>query len=381
MWTIIPLAGFLLINALLGAADRQPEKLLSIPPSLASPSELELAQSITSAIYRADKGERQFNLHSYLAFYGGRFWAIWSSGRVDEDSATQIIRYSTSPDGHHWSPSQVLADDPDGPDKPGRWIARGIFVDRGKLTALLAYFEGQRDTPGGRESWVNLRLMRYEWTGSGWKQAGLFAQNCMNNYPPRLLGSMLFMTCRDSFAQMFTARADPAEERWTVRKLPGEAPADRMSEPSWYVDPQGVAHLIFRDGHGSHFLYTSISVDHRETWSAPVRTNYPDATSKNIAGRLSNGWYYLINNPDPARRDPLAISFSRDGLSFTSPMALRKGAPPRRYDGRSKSIGFQYPHVLEHKGSLWVVYSTNKEDIEISEFRLSSFPLKGNPTP
>jgi predicted neuraminidase len=191
---------------------------------------------------------------------------------------------------------------------------------------------------------------------------------------------MLFMTCRDSFAQMFTAQAGPAEERWTVRKLPGEAPADRMSEPSWYVDPQGVAHLIFRDGRGSHFLYTSTSIDQGMTWSAPVRTNYPDATSKNIAGRLSNGWYYLINNPDPARRDPLAISFSRDGWSFTSPMALRKCAPSRRYDGRSKNIGFQYPHVLERKGSLWVVYSTNKEDIEISECRLSSFPLKGKPS-
>src|SRR5580692_8569168 len=114
MRIIIPLVGFFLTGALSCAGDRRPENLLSNPASLASPSELKLAKSKTSAIYHAEKGEWQFNLHSYVAFHEGKFWAIWSSGRVDEDSATQLIRYSTSPDGHRWSPSQVLADDPDG---------------------------------------------------------------------------------------------------------------------------------------------------------------------------------------------------------------------------------------------------------------------------
>jgi len=32
---------------------------------------------------------------------------------------------------------------------------------------------------------------------------------------------------------------------------------------------------------------------------------------------------------------------------------------------------FQYPHAIEHRGSLWVICATNKEDIEISEYSLS----------
>lgn len=352
---------------------RHPEILLADPGKLASPADLALTPGKTNTVFRAQAGEWQFNLHSYLGYHDGMFWAIWSSGRVDEDSSSQLIRYATSRDGHTWSEARVLADDPDGPDGPGRWIARGIFVLNGKLTALAAYLEGPRDTPQGRESWANLRLTRFEWTGERWRQAGVFLENCMNNYPPRLLADRLFMTCRDSYARMHTARADdPAGSRWTVQKLPGQPPVDKMSEPSWYVDPQRVAHLIFRDQGRSGFLYRSISKDGGKTWTVPVRTNYPDATSKNLTGRFSNGWYYLINNPDPKSRDPLAISFSKDGWRFANPMALRKGAPERRFAGRAKTPrSFQYPHALEKDGSLWVIYSTNKEDIEISQFHIS----------
>jgi hypothetical protein len=138
--------------------------------------------------------------------------------------------------------------------------------------------------------------------------------------------------------------------------------------------------MIFRDRRPSKFLYRSLSRDGGTTWTAPVRTNYPDATSKNIAGKLSNGWYFLINNPNPKGRDPLGISFSRDGWVFDRPVALRQNAPEQRFPGRSKNKGsFQYPHAMERDGSLWVLYSTNKEDIEISEFRIADFGLEKLP--
>ena len=371
LWTMV-----LGICSFTWAAEQSPEILAADPAKLAAPMDLKIVPSKTSFVYRAEQGGWQFNLHSYLAHHDGKFWAVWSSGRVDEDSPNQLIRYAASADGHKWGEARVLADDPDGPDKPGRWIARGVFVLNGKLTALAAYMEDRRDTPQGRE-WTNLRLIRFEWDGGKWKDAGLFVSNCMNNYPPRMLGSGLFMTCRDSLKVMHTARTDSAKgDNWRLTKLPGEPPHDSMSEPSWYVDPEGTAHLIFRDGRGSKYLYRSLSRDQGKTWTAPVRTNYPDRTSKNIAGRFSNGWYFLISNPNRERRDPLAISFSRDGWTFDNPAALRKNAPPQRFPGASKSPNsFQYPHVIERNGSLWVIYSTNKEDIEISEFKIEDFGL------
>jgi hypothetical protein len=372
----VRIACLLILSArLFAASDHDPTLLLADSRMLASPSELALVPSATSTVHRAKAGDWQFNLHSYVAWHQGKFWAVWSAGRVDEDSGQQRIHYATSVDGHHWSDAAVLVDDPDGPDGPALWIARGVFTQNGHLYALAAYNEGPRRDSEPRESWHSLDLVRFEWDGKSWRKIGSYVPNCMNNFPPHAFGDHLFMTCRDSYANMSTAIATGLNgAHWTVTKLPGDPPADRMSEPSEYLDPQGVAHLIFRDGRGSKYLFQSLSRDRGKSWTAPVRTNYPDATSKNITGRLSNGWYYLINNPDQKKRDPLGISFSRDGWTFSHPMALRKGAPERRYAGKSKGSGsFQYPHAIEHGGSLWVIYSTNKEDIEISEFKLGDF--------
>src|SRR5262245_30742511 len=117
------------------AEENRPEVLLREPASLASPLDLQLVPSKTSGVYRAREGGWQFNLHSYLAHHDGQFWAVWSSGRVDEDSSSQLVRYATSRDGHDWSEARILAEDPDGPEGPVRWIARGVFVLEGKLTA------------------------------------------------------------------------------------------------------------------------------------------------------------------------------------------------------------------------------------------------------
>ena len=352
-----------------------PEKLLADDSLLAAPLQLKLVPAKTSLIYSTRSGQSQSNMHSYIVYFDGKFWASWSSGPINaEDSPSQFVRYSTSKDGHHWSESQTLVADPDGPDKPGRWIARGMFVEQGKLQAFCVYLEGN-SVPPQRDEWANLRLVRFEWNGNRWESRGTYLENCMNNYPPRLLNGRLFMSCRDSQTRMHTALLETGG-RWTVTPLPGEAPNDKMSEPSWYVDPQGLAHMIFRDGRRSHYLFRSISADGGRTWSAPVRTNYPDAGSKNFTGRLSNGWYYLVNNPSPQGRDPLAISFSRDGWTFERPQALRLGAAEIRSPRRGKNPGFQYPLPLERDGSLWVIYCLNQEDIEISEFKISDFGLE-----
>jgi hypothetical protein len=361
---------------LFGAAllAQNPERLLRDDAALASPAELPLAQGRTSTVFSGEKGKSQFNLHSYLAHFDGRFFAMWSSAAGQEEDPDQQILFSTSRDGHAWSAARTLAPDPDGPQGPKRWIARGLFVRDKRLFALGARVASADYKQRGKAVvWRDLALIWFEWTGSAWTEKGVFAPNCMNNFPPELLGGRLFMPCRDSNMDLFSAFADPAKPTvWSYERLAAPAPFEKLDEPSWFIGADGVAHLVIRDNNRSRRLIHMFSRDQGRTWSSAVQTNYPDATSKNYIGRLSTGAYYLINNPNPNARDPLAISFSKDGWAFAQPAAIRKDAPGPRFKQGKGTL--QYPHAIEHNGSLWAIYSTNKEDIQVTELPIQKTP-------
>lgn len=356
--------------------NRDPARLLVGDGALADPNQLKEVPAQTAIVYRAEAGQWQFNLHSFLAFHEGKFWAIWSSGRVDEDSSSQLIRYATSKDGLTWSDAEILVPDPDGESGPWRWMASGVHVEDGKLVALGSLNQGFR----GNKIWADAQLVRFEWTGSQWKRARVVARDCVLYYPPIQVAGRDFVVWRNEYAHFATAYRRPESDTWEVTRIPGPFPDYRLSETSHYVDPEGVVHLIIRDQGASGYLYHALSFDAGATWTIPVKTNFPDAMSKNFADRLSNGWFYLISNPKQRggnHRDPLAISFSRDGWTFGEPRALRKGAPPLRYKGGAKGPhSFQYSHAIEHAGRLWVIYATNKEDIEVSSYRIEDFGLR-----
>jgi predicted neuraminidase len=363
------------------AAERDPQRLAADTIAGRDPFAFTSAKARHSVVFRGVEGKAGFNLHSYLLHHDGRFWAIWSSAAAHEEDPDQQVVYSTSADGHQWTSPKVLAPDPDGPHGPARWIARGLFLHDGKLTALAAYQESADYGKRGKDVvWKNLRLMYFQWDGA-WKERGVFAGDCMNNFPPARFGSRLAMICRDRNMDVSVALLDdPAKLTWKRTPLKNDPPFHRMDEPTWYEDADGTIHMIVRDNNRSRKLIRVLSRDGGVTWSAPLLTNYPDATSKNFTGRLSSGWYFLINNPNPEKRDPLSISFSRDGWTFTEAQNIREDAAPRRIEGRAKPSGsFQYPHAIEHGGSLWVIYSTNKEDIEVSELPMASLGL-GDPS-
>jgi len=363
------------------AAGTDPAVLASEAIAGKDPFAFAAAKGRHSHVFRGVEGKSGFNLHSYLAHHDGRFWAIWSSAAAHEEDPDQQVVYATSADGHTWSAPKVLARDPDGPAGPARWIARGLFLREGRLTALAAYQESADYGKRGRDVvWKNLRLVYFQWESNEWKEKGVFANDCMNNFPPERLGSRLAMICRDRNMDVSVALLEEGGKlAWKRTPLAADPPFHRMDEPTWYQDPGGVVHMIVRDNTGSRKLIRALSRDGGTTWEKPLLTNYPDATSKNFTGRLSSGWYFLINNPNPEKRDPISISFSRDGWTFSHPQNIREDAAPRRIEGRAKPSGsFQYPHAIEHAGSLWVIYSTNKEDIEVSQLPLKEL-VPGDP--
>ncbi len=350
-------------------------KLLADNETFSDLSSLPLVPSKTSSVYHAKEGEWQFNLHSYITHYDGKFWAMWSSGRVNESDRDQVIHYATSTDGHNWVSPEIITDSPIATDgKPGLVVARGFYEVDGKFVALVAYMDSIIGLGPAvyKRGWANLKLLRFEWDGKTWIDKGVFLDDFMNNYPPRPIKDRLFMTRRDGpQRKIYTALSKTMKgEDWESVPLPMDPPLNRMSEPTWYIGPDDIIHLIFRDKERKGFLFHSVSLDDGKTFSAPKQTNYPDTPSKTFSGQLSSGENYLINNPEKTR-DPLAITFSNDGWTFSNAALLRYKAPELRFPGLAKaSRTFQYPHALEYNGSLWVIYATNKEDIEISEFTL-----------
>jgi hypothetical protein len=91
-----------------------------------------------------------------------------------------------------------------------------------------------------------------------------------------------------------------------------------------------------------------------------VPTNFPDVRSKFFALKTSRGYYALVSNSNPARRGPLTLAISRDGLVYTHLFYLVGG---RHID---------YPHVIEHDGHLFISFSGAKQTVEVLRVSLDA---------
>ena len=317
-----------------------------------------------------DEGGRRVNQHNYLAFYKGRFWVMWSDGpgvpRTDpenhrnrvpgHDRAGQVVSYAYSTDGKNWSQPGNLTGPP---DEGFGWIARGFWIREDKLLGLATHF----NAPDYRGE--GLALFAFE-LGTGdsltWRSMGLLYDNAMNNFPPKKLpGGDWMMTRRDSVGDVhiLTGGLTSFNDWRSVPLAEYKNPALAAEEPCWWLLPDNNLLGLFRDNHKSGFLYRSFSTDGGATWTTPIKTNFPDATSKFNGLRLRDGRYVLVSNPNPAKRDPMAISVSEDGLIFNKMYYLAGG---RHVD---------YPHVIEHEDYLYIAFAGAKQTVEILKVKIA----------
>jgi hypothetical protein len=167
-----------------------------------------------------------------------------------------------------------------------------------------------------------------------------------------------------------------ASERIKYRMhYPHAGEGHSLSEPVTFPSRDGRRVLLARDPLGSHRMYASFSGNDGITWTPARPTNIPDSPSRTTSVVLEDGTVLLIGNQVAPRfedadrrhyiRDPLTVSVSPDGLSFTQVYALRHGAPELRIGGvGGRGPGFQYPGAIVKSGILHVLYSVGKEDIE-----------------
>ena len=329
---------------------------------------------------KLDKKAGGVNQHNYLAHHDGQFWAMWSDGPGIEDRVGQRVKFATSPDGLKWSEPKFLTPVPpnSGPDSPHyatrtdkgmRWISRGFWNRDGELLALASLDEAA----GFFGPSLELRAFRFDHTATEWHDAGLVFKNTINNFPPLKLRTGDWMMSRrrydykDSGVHFLVGGVKTLDD-WQSYPVLGSAAELKAEEPDWWILPDQRLAAVFRDNRRSGFLYRSLSSDDGRTWTPPVKTNFPDATSKISGLRLRDGRYVLVSNPNPKKRDPLTLAISDDGLVFTKMLYLVGG---RHID---------YPHVIEHGDSLYIAFAGGKQTVELLKVKLSDMDAVSMPT-
>lgn len=302
-------------------------------------------------------GEWKFRLHSYLQYFDGKYWCMWSHGPKIEDLPTQHVRYATSPDGVNWSkPKEVVS-----PSERYANIARGLWVRNGEMWALIS----RRIHEGDKHLGMEFIGLQWNKAQGQWLEPIRIKWDALTNFPPQKLPNGEWMVSRrDSRRDVsFLVGGVTAIDAWRDYSFGKyEAGGIKLEEPIWYALESGDLVALLRDNGDSRRVLRSLSSDGGRSWGTPVQTNFPDASSKIFCIKLSNGLWVLASNPNPAGRDPLCLSFSRDGLVFTQMAVV--GVP---------GIGtFQYPHMIENDGALFLTFSRDKASIEVVKIELSA---------
>ena len=343
----------------------------------------------THTVFKAaDDGPHYANGVVMTAFKGN-LYCMWQTSAKDEDADDTWVAYARSTDGGTtWSSPMVLCPTIDnGYCASGGWLATDdrligyINVRTKDIPNSGGYTQYTESTDG--MTWTTPQAVTM---ADGSPLNGIFEQDPHVLGDGRIAGAAHFQPGL-KLCPIYTD--DPTGRTgWTKGQFQhtDNGTQSQELEPSFYTKPNGTLVMVMRDQKSSYHVLASVSHDRGETWSKAVKTDMPDSRAKQCAGNLPDGTVFLVNNPgrvtnsaNTTWRVPLALTLSQDGNTFDRSYLLRSGLDgdytPRRYEGKSKTLGYSYPKALVHDGWLYVSYSTNKDDAQFTRVPLSGISL------
>lgn len=362
-------------DGLIDTADRN---ALGLPQA-------EHAETVT--IFEPGDEDLKFNHGTVLMPFKGKLYAQWQSSALDEDSPDTIVTYSVSDDGDTWSePTPLTAPRTDGYTSNGGW-----WTDGETLVAYLNVWPSALVPRGGYTLYVtstdgvNWSAPQPVTDANGEPVLGIIEQDVKALPSGRILTA--FHVQPGLQVKPYYTDDPLGLTGWTQGDLENQPYLpDEMSrelEPSWFVQEDGDIVMTFRDqGGSSMYKLASVSEDDGETWSRSVVTNIPDSRTKQSAGNLPDGTAYLVGSLTGTKdRFPLVVVLSADGETFDQGYALRDSndLQPRRYEGKSKNLGYSYQKSLVWGEHLYVSYGTNKEDVEFTRIPVADLSLRDAP--
>ncbi len=348
---------------------------------------------VQRVMLHAPETEWTYSHHPSLMFFRGRFYAMWSSGRRDEDAPGQRVLITTAERFDDWAPPAPLVGPLRGKHSELVLTAGGFHEHAGTLVAYFGQYEytpeaiddnGERKLDGDRgHQDTLLRAMTTE-DGDAWSDPRSMGVRIVPNHPPQPTTSgRLILSGNISFPYsdvptglsgwtetgvyppaMADGIVDDSESFWEVQRQAGwDVP---VCEGSFYQTDDGVLHMLLRTN--TERLAVTESTDDGTTWSPPVLTEFTDNATKFHFGRLPDGRFYYVGCPDPEprwTRCPLVLSLSKDGVRFDTHYVLADEDYQKRREGRAKGGNYGYPHTMLHEGHLYVIVSRRKEAVEV----------------
>lgn len=329
--------------------------------------------------------EWTYSHHASITHFNGRFYAIWSNSRQDEDAPGQRVLISTSADFRNWSQPRPLVDSVTDAQGVERVLtASGFHEHAGVLTAYVGNYGPQKESTHLQA----LSTTDGETWGAVWN-VGLPV--CPNHGPQRAASGRLIISCNISFpytddpsgltgwkmsglypdSMAATIEDDPFSFR-EVAQAQGWGVA--LCEGSFYQTDDGVIHMLLRDSTqptAQRTLWVTESWDDGATWSQPVKTAFSDTRAKFHFGRLRDGRFYSVSNPVGEGRNPLVLSLSRDGVVFNRHYLLADSSYEMKRAGRAKNGEYGYPHTMIHGAFLYAIVSRRKEAVEVIRMPLA----------
>ena len=336
--------------------------------------------------------EWSYSHHASITRFGGRYCAIWSNGRIDEDAPGQRVLLSTSEDFQHWAPPRPLVDTLQGKHSELVLTAAGFHQHEGTLAAYFGQYEYTPDCfeDGqlvARRDHMDTCLRAVTTVdGHHWSAPLDMGIPIVPNHGPQATRSgRLIISGNISFPYTDEPRGlsgwtmsgiypvdmadqvyDDSRGFWRVRQRMGW-PAG-LCEGACHQTDDGLLHMLLRATGAGHAgqLWLTESMDDGESWSPPQPVAFSDNDTKFHLGRWPDGRFFYVGCPDPEPRGarcPLVLSLSGDGLRFDQHFILADEEYQQKHPGLHKGGLYGYPHSMIYQHHLHVIVSLRKEAV------------------
>ena len=342
----------------------------------------------------------QFAHHPRLIWFKGKFYAVFTTGQVNEDDVGQHIRLCVSEDFESWSKPMKLVDAYAGEKREGFTSPAGLYTDGETLVCYYQCFEYMDEAikPNGLRGFdLHKRNHRGNYCittkdGVTWSDPIQLVDGVGANHNPIVLSNGRLICGGRKNAH--TDNPDGIHDWVTGEAYPEGYPQNKpfedgegvftasgvvtdhkvgLCEPSILELDDGTLWQLYRSG--TPWLWACYSKDFGDTWSLPEPTKFSDNRTKFQLGRLPSGKYFCLGTPDPfppRTRHILVLSLSRDGFDFDQQLIVDDTQYKQVFPGLDKNGIYGYPASIIRDGVMYLIVSICKEKIISIQFPIET---------